>query len=278
MMTDPEFLHDAYGTADALKIRIRAQELYGTGAGFIFDEMTTWALSQVPCQSVLDIGMGTGNWYKSLRALCNPSVRYIGLDASATMVATMTEATGDDPLASLHQGDAERLLFSDNHFDWVGLHYMLYHVPHPQVALAEAWRVTKPGGLVLTLAHGLDALQSLMALQKEAVSHCLSRRMNLTTHTYNLEHGSKEFPDPPTVGLERRPSGLRFPDVGSALAYYGSGFWQRGLTREELQDPRVKSCLFDFMHDALEAIITRVGYFDVPGSSGWLWAKKPRTV
>ena len=275
MMTDPDFLERAYGTTDGLAIRIRAQELYGTGTGSIFDEMTAWALAAAPCHAILDIGMGTGKWYQSVRSLCHPTVRYTGLDASMAMVATMQQETAGDSRSTLCHGDAENLPFEDDSFDWVGLHFMLYHVKHPRVALREAWRVTKPGGLVLTLAHGSNSLQSLLAIHTQAVEHCLGRPLPLTIHTYNLDHGADNFPDPSMVASERRASGLRFPDVNSALAYYGSGFWQRGLTDPELQDPGVKRCLFDFVAKTLHTIIGQVGYFDVPGHSGWLWVRKP---
>lgn len=274
MMTDPNFLQRAYGTTDALKIRIRAQELYGTGTGSIFEELTQWALTQGPCHSVLDVGMGTGHWYQSLRQLADPSVNYTGLDASSAMVSAMHRETHADSMATVIQGDAQNLPFDDNQFDWVGLHFMLYHVPDPRRALQEAWRVTKPGGLVLTLAHGSDSLHALLSLHNQALEQCLSRTVDLMVHTYTLDHGSNDFPDPLRVSVESRPSGLQFPNVSAALAYYGSGFWQRGLTDQETADPDVKHCLFEFMQEALHAIIEAEGHFDVPGHSGWLWVRK----
>ncbi len=275
MMTDPEFLRRAYGTTDGLQIRIRAQELYGTGASSIFDELTRWALTQAPGDSVLDIGMGTGKWYQSVRSLSGPTVHYTGLDASAAMVATMEQATLHDNRTTLAQGDAQHLPFPDRSFDWVGLHYMLYHVPRPKLALAEASRVTKPGGLILTLAHDTTSLQTLLVLHADAVAKCLSRSIDFPVHTYTLETGANEFPALLQVKVERRLSGLRFPDVNSVLSYYGSGFWQRGLTDAEVDDPGVKDCLFREMKAAITMHINQVGYFDIPGQSGWLWARKP---
>lgn len=275
MMTDPEFLQRAYGTTDGLEIRIRAQELYGADRSSIFDQLTTWALTVAPGDSVLDVGMGTGKWYQSVRSLSGSALHYTGLDASNAMVATMERATLHDTRARVCQGDAEHLPFPDRTFDWVGLHYMLYHVPHPKVALAEASRVTKPGGLILTLAHDTTSLQALLMLHAKAVAKCLSRSIDFPVHTYTLDTGANQFPDSLEVKVERRPAGLRFPDVHSALSYYGSGFWQRGLTDPEVQDPRLKDCLLGEMHAAIEARIKEIGYFDVPGQSGWLWARKP---
>ena len=39
-------------------------------------------------------------------------------------------------------------------FDWVGAHYMLYHVADISRALQEVWRGLKPGGILLAAANG----------------------------------------------------------------------------------------------------------------------------
>jgi len=49
------------------------------------------------------------------------------------------------------EGDAERLPFPDNHFDAVAISFGLRNVNEPKVALAEMYRVLKPGGRVLIL-------------------------------------------------------------------------------------------------------------------------------
>ena len=246
-MTDPEFLKAAYGTTDALDIRISAQSQYAINRRDLFDTMTEWALSQRQPAKVLDIGTGTGKWYQSIRRQAAPSVYYVGLDTSPAMVELMVKQTALDRVAKVVEGDAMALPFDANQFDWVGLHFMLYHVPQPHLALQEAWRVTKPGGLLITLAHGDDSLSALWALHREALKHCLSRDLQPVPHTYSLNTGHQIFPNPSHVSVMRHPSGLRFPTTESAIAYYGSGFWQRGLSSEEWGSQPIRSCLQQYV-------------------------------
>lgn len=276
-MTDPEFLKEAYGTTDALGIRIAAQSQYAINRRDLFDTMTEWALSQKEPTNVLDVGMGTGKWYHSIRRLTAPSVHYVGLDAAPAMVELMAKQITLDPQARVSAGDAMALPFTANQFDWVGLHFMLYHVPQPQLALQEAWRVTKPGGLLMTLAHGDDSLSALWALHREALKHCLNRDLDSIAHSYTLDSGHHLFPNPSQVFVVRQPSGLRFPTMESAIAYYGSGFWRRGLSSVEWDNQAIRTCLQQFVAKSITQRINTTGYFDMPGTAGWLWAKKPNT-
>jgi SAM-dependent methyltransferase len=50
------------------------------------------------------------------------------------------------------RADATALPFEDASFDSLALLYVLYHLPDPRLALAEARRVLRPGGLVAVAA------------------------------------------------------------------------------------------------------------------------------
>jgi len=66
-----------------------------------------------------------------------------GVDFSANMVA---EAARRNPALAFRQGDAEALPFGDAKFDAVVIGFGLHHFPFPGRAIAEAWRVLRPGG------------------------------------------------------------------------------------------------------------------------------------
>lgn len=95
-------------------------------------------------QHVLLSGAGTGLDFPFLPAQHN----YIALDLTAAMQARSRDRARGLRLAWV-LGDSMALPFADESFNCVVLHLILAVVPQPQLCLAEAARVLRPGGRIL---------------------------------------------------------------------------------------------------------------------------------
>jgi SAM-dependent methyltransferase len=103
---------------------------------------------------VLDVGCGDGRLPKHLRG----EWPWIGVDRSPTMLARAPEP------ATL--ADARALPFPDETFGAVAMLWMLYHLPDPETALAEARRVLKAGGLLMASTNSRDDSPELAHIHK----------------------------------------------------------------------------------------------------------------
>lgn len=129
---------------------------FGSLARLLLAEMTTRA--DGPLDTVLDAGAGTGI---STRILAGSGARTVALDISRGMLRA-----NDAP--DRVQGDFDRLPFPENAFDAVAFTASLFLVSEPAVAVREARRVCRPGGVVGAVAplgwvdaDGTDVFESL---------------------------------------------------------------------------------------------------------------------
>jgi ubiquinone/menaquinone biosynthesis C-methylase UbiE len=91
---------------------------------------------------VLDVCCGTGLVTAAATAR---GARTIGLDFSPAMPHQARHA---HPELQFDEGDAEALLDADDSFDVVVSNFGIHHVPRPGKAIAESFRVLRPGGRV----------------------------------------------------------------------------------------------------------------------------------
>ncbi|HEX8928165.1 MAG TPA: class I SAM-dependent methyltransferase [Actinomycetota bacterium] len=96
---------------------------------------------------VLDLGCGDGTLLRLL-SRSRLTVRTVGLDRAWALLR--------DAPAPVVRGDAAALPFHDAAFDGAAALFMLYHLPDPTLALREAHRVLRAGGLFAAAAPSRD--------------------------------------------------------------------------------------------------------------------------
>jgi ubiquinone/menaquinone biosynthesis C-methylase UbiE len=95
---------------------------------------------------VLDVGCGPGILLATLAGE-NPSLVLAGIDLAPEMIRAAQVRLG--ARAELRVGDAEDLPWDDGQFGVVTCIDSFHHYPKPARAMAEMFRVLKPGGLLV---------------------------------------------------------------------------------------------------------------------------------
>jgi ubiquinone/menaquinone biosynthesis C-methylase UbiE len=105
-------------------------------------------LADVPFRrnsDVLDVGCGTGVLTRVLARW--PNVKsVIGIDPAPRLLEKARSAAGQLPNISFRQADGRSLPFDDRSFDAVVFDSALSHIPEPEKAIKEAFRVLRAGG------------------------------------------------------------------------------------------------------------------------------------
>jgi ArsR family transcriptional regulator len=119
-------------------------------------------LADAPLGTVLDIGTGTG---RIAELFADHAEHVVALDKNLEMLRVARARLQHLPTAKVElvQGDFGDLPFAPRSFDTVVLHQVLHFAQDPAIALAEAARVTRPGGRVAIVdfaAHDREELRS----------------------------------------------------------------------------------------------------------------------
>jgi demethylmenaquinone methyltransferase/2-methoxy-6-polyprenyl-1,4-benzoquinol methylase len=107
---------------------------------------TTRAVAPKRGERILDLGAGTAS---SSASLAGSGAQVVAADFSPGMLAEGRRRHGHLPNLSFVEADATNLPFKDGEFDAVTMSYSLRNVQEPKKALAELFRVTKPGGRIV---------------------------------------------------------------------------------------------------------------------------------
>ena len=105
-------------------------------------------------EPILDVGCGRGRLARELPA----SVSRIGVDQSPAQLA--------EAPSPVIRGDARHLPIRNDSMGAVAALWMLYHLEHPVQAIAEAYRVLRPGGLFVACTNRRDDSPEVIPRQR----------------------------------------------------------------------------------------------------------------
>ncbi len=125
------------------------------------EERLAKALGDAPLGNVLDIGTGTG---RMAELFADDADRIVALDKNLEMLRVARAKLQHLPTSQIElvQGDFADLPFDAGSFDTVLLHQVLHFAQDPSFPLAEAARVTRPGGRIAIVdfaAHDREELR-----------------------------------------------------------------------------------------------------------------------
>lgn len=154
-----------YKSSDKLAARARLHQEFSV-AEVPWFSWVAQRLGLAEGSKVLDIGCGPG-WFWAASADVLPDRIDLSLaDLSPGMVEEAVNRC--TPLRNWRvdggAADAAHLPYADESFDVVVAMHMLYHVADPAVAIAEMYRVLKPGGTLAVTTNGAGNLRQLYAL------------------------------------------------------------------------------------------------------------------
>jgi ubiquinone/menaquinone biosynthesis C-methylase UbiE len=122
-------------------------------------------LTLMPPMVIADLGAGEGTFSQ---LLARRSKKVIAVDNSEKMVEYGRELARKHGVKNLEyrKGDLEEVPIRDAAVDLAFFSQALHHAQHPERAVAEAWRILKPGGRIVVLdllRHNYEEARELYA-------------------------------------------------------------------------------------------------------------------
>ena len=196
------------------------------------DAMMDW-LAPRPGQRLLDVAGGTGDIAFRFLDRAGQAEATV-LDLTAPMLdAGRKRAEAADRADSLDWvvGDAMALPFADNSFDVYTISFGIRNVTRPQDALAEAFRVLRPGGRLMVLEFSQipnDLMQRLYDVYSFNAIPMMGRVITGDRESYQyLVESIRRFPDQETFLSMVRQAGFenaKYRNLSMGIACLHSGW------------------------------------------------------
>ena len=232
------------------------------------------AVAAAPGMRLLDLCCGPG--YGAGEAAAR-GLDAIGVDIAPGMVA---EARRGFPGVAFHEGDAEALTFSDGSFDAVICPFGLLHLPEPDKAIEEVFRVLRAGGYFAATVWAPPERSQLLRLAVSAIAAHADMSVNLppgpslfmlsdrAVATGKLKQAG--FVD---TSYRELPIVYRPPDVEAVWDWFDRGT-VRSVMLVRLQTPEIQARIREEIIEAARRYETGDG-LQIPNPAILYVARKP---
>ena len=172
---------------------------------------------------ILDVGCGLGEPLLPVGPTIFDGTSVVGGDLSFSQLRSIVERCGPASPVTVARFDAARLPFRSRSVAAVLARHMLYHVPDPRIAAAEAARVLVTGGMLVATTNSSRSRPELQDTHGEVVRLLGGQDVPRMSRNFDAETGATKLTE--SFGnVQALPwSGtLDFPDLDSVLSYYRS--------------------------------------------------------
>ncbi len=259
----------ALATGEAADYRLQVLHgLYGPGT-----ERVLLAAGIRPGMRAADLGCGVGMVTALLADLVGPAGHVVGVDASAEQIAQARERLRNSTNASFVAASATDTGLQPESFDLVYCRFLLIHLPDPERALREMWKLLRPGGIVVCedgdlTTSGSEPPSALGAFSDlwgrlgptRGVDYTLGRRL------FQMVAGAG-FPTPDATfnqPVRARGEGKRLLELSVAEA--GPAFVAAGLVTADELERKVAEMRQATADESILAVMPRMTQ---------VWARKP---
>lgn len=231
---DQEYLKtDQYKDASNLNARVALHQRFSTNPygwmRWVFDHF----LNLPEDAQILELGCGPAHLWKENINRLPTGWRVTLSDLSPGMLdAAWRNLVVTGRAFQFREIDAQSIPFESETFDAVIANHMLYHVPERPKAIAEIWRVLKPGGQLFATTVGQNHLKEIANWIQQVNSEA-----NFVSFgsSFTLENGFEQLKQFfPQVTVSSYPDSLHVTEVKPIIDFMMSTSHAAGISKEKL--------------------------------------------
>lgn len=185
------------------------------------DEVVLEHLQLQGKENILEVGCASGKFLSLLQTNGHKG-QLTGFDQSKAM---LSEAAKKSNRIEWKQGDASKLPFEDNCYDWIIARHMLYHVKDVKRTIQDFYKVIRPGGTLLATTNSNVSLPRIVEMCNKMLAAFDLPQTSAAVAPFCLENGKEILQSVfPTVAETVIHNALVFHHATPIVNYISSMF------------------------------------------------------